>query len=213
MGNEAAMSESGWPTPDWAHWKGVPIATLRECVSLSCALDPRMVTEGFWESVGKYGALAAQKVQQGQNMPSDTVIALLWERMPIAAAAASVEGPLRPDPTVTCDDIAKVRLRVAEFMNWAATMGWVMPAEFIDASLPISQRRAPAGHEWKDLARNLATAFCKPDPRRGWTRSKEDVAKHVEQEFEKDGVLGAHGKKLTAANILRNALKDWAVPK
>jgi len=67
--------------------------------------------------------------------------------------------------------------------------------------------------DWKQTAKEKAGVIYEREKKTGCDPSYASIAKTIEKEFAKEGVLTAKGKRLNADYILRHGLTGWKRPK
>ena len=189
----------------------MPRAAVSQCVALSCDIEPRWLTESGLRGLTSPTSiidvdtrmdvdpwLATPAVAAGNAAES-----MFYIRHSIAISNTSAEGPLRPDST------ANAQIRIDEFARWARSLGWWLPKEMSSATSAATEA---ATAPWIVKARERADKIYRLDRSKDLDPTKEDVAKQIEREFERDHVKSQRGKRLSWTYIRRHALNDWRPP-
>jgi len=204
-------------TPDWAFWQSATVATLNECVALSCDFEPRGFLPSWWPTMVELGMMfpdPAMSGRTGEQLRDTETEALFALRFQAVAASVSSEGPLHPDQTVTHSNVVgSVRLRLKEFVDWAVSAGWSLP----DEMHATKRRNATSGlTSFQMECRRLAEEVVESERGQTWRSGpspKEQIAKDVARKLEKLGRKSTHGNPYAWETVKKHGLKGWNPPK
>ena len=208
---DPAATPRRYPAPNWERWRDAPRGTAFECVALSCDIEPW----GFTEA-GRATLTSPRRVSdlsppmnvnpwllEAPHAAVNAVASMFFFRLGITVSNISAEGPLHLDAH------APTRIRIVEFVCWARSLHWWLPEGLGMAAPAENNLLAP---RWVGLALTMANDIYRRDRNNSLNPTKGEIAKEIARRFERDGTQTGRGA-LSAANILRNSLKDWKPPK
>jgi len=222
----------GWEifAPDWNHFRQLPTLPLSALCALSVGLtpffaDPDWVLftalphfdctdpdEFFWsdlddEHVNAYRAVLLKVFYQRTNLAVGNLV-------PMGVLPVAVGEP----------DSLRTLVRASDFIAWADSMGWGLPAEFsrtgmgwgLPAEFPRTGQQAPALTEtiepttWQDIARTIAFEYIQRHKANNLFPTQKDVCAHAKEKMDERKIVGPQGRPLEANYIQRCAIQgEW----
>ncbi len=114
-------------------------------------------------------------------------------------------GEARKRAVISTDDFK----RFAEGLSIDVVIG----PEASDQGDEGKPKQSGAQADWMRAAKAKADVIYKRKKEAGCEGSRDDIAKEIGEDFECEGVLSVHGKRLDAKYINRHGLKGWVKPK